>query len=79
MSQAIHDSVQGLSQQYPSGAHVEPDTHPPCVAEHCWPFLLLHEPVLSQVPAQLSVSSASLTATQLPFEQVWQMPGQSPG
>ena len=43
------------------------------------PRLALHAPLLSQVPVQLSVSSALFTCTQLPpgAEQVWQVPVQS--
>ena len=43
-----------------------------------WPRLLLQRPAASQVPGQLSVSSAEVTATQVPVgEQVLQLPGQS--
>lgn len=46
---------------------------------HACPRLDLQVPLLSQVPEQLSLSSAFLTATQLPPgpEQVWQVPLQS--
>jgi hypothetical protein len=41
------------------------------------PRLPLHTPLASQVPAQLSVSSAESTLTHSPSEQVLQLPGQS--
>ena len=49
------------------------------VVSHACPRLDLQVPLLSQVPGQLSVSSAFLTATQLPPgpEQVWHAPPQS--
>jgi len=52
---------------------------PPDTVLHVCPRLDLQVPLLSQVPAQLSVSSAFLTGTQLPPgpEQVWQVPLQS--
>jgi hypothetical protein len=53
---------------------------PAATVLHAWPRLDLQLPLLSQVPAQLSLSSAFLTATQLPPgpEQIWQVPLQSP-
>jgi hypothetical protein len=81
MSHAWHEPVQAVSQQVPSGEQVVPLTHPAeadTVLQVC-PRLALHAPLPSQVPAQLSVSSAFFTATQLPPgpEQVWQLPVQS--
>src|SRR6187431_812902 len=48
----------------------------PGVVSHACPTLDLQVPLSSQVPAQLSVSSALLTATQLPPgpEHFWQVP-----
>jgi hypothetical protein len=40
---------------------------PPDVAVQDWPRLLLQAPAVSQVPTQLSVSAALITAAQVPF------------
>jgi len=51
--------------------------HPLPVMQVC-PRLLLHAPVASQVPLQLSRSSVLVTVTQAPVaEQVLHVPGQS--
>ena len=52
---------------------------PPDTVLHVWPRFDLQAPLPSQVPAQLSVSSAFLTSTQLPpgAEHVLQVPLQS--
>ena len=50
---------------------------PPATVLQACPRLDLQVPLPSQVPLQLSVSSAFLTETQLPPEQVWQVPLQS--
>jgi hypothetical protein len=77
MSQAWQEPAHAVLQQYPSGAQVVPLTQPLPVMQVC-PCLLLQAPVPSHVPAQLSGSSAFVTATQLPAaEQAWQLPGQS--
>jgi hypothetical protein len=40
----------------PSGEHFVPAAQPPGTAVQSWPFLLVHVPVLSQVPAQVGLS-----------------------
>jgi hypothetical protein len=67
MLQARHEAVQAVLQQTPSGAHVVPEMQPPDVAVQDWPRLLLQAPAVSQVPTQLSVSAALITAAQVPF------------
>lgn len=77
MSQASQELVQAVLQQMPSGAQVVPVTQPLPVMQ-VWPRLLLQAPVASQVPGQLSVSSALVTATHAPAaEHVRQVPAQS--
>jgi hypothetical protein len=75
MSHARHDAVHAVLQQVPSGAHVVPPMQPPGVAVHIWPRLLLHIPVVSQVPAQLSSDWLS-TAVQTPVAaaHAWHTP-----
>jgi len=67
MSQAMQELVQAWSQQTPSGEQVVPVAQPVVTVWQVWPFLLLHVPVESQVPAHLPLtgSSALTTATQL--------------
>jgi len=80
ISQAMHGLSQAWSQQTPSGAQVVPIRHPLApFCWHAWPCLLLHAPVVSQVPGQAPgpVSSWFLTAVQTPLEHAWHMPGQS--
>jgi len=55
-SQASHEPEQVRSQQMPSGEHFVPAAQPPGTAVQSWPFLLVHVPVLSQVPAQVGLS-----------------------
>jgi hypothetical protein len=74
MSQASHELVQARSQQIPSGAHTVPATQPAATAWQLWPRRLLHEPAMSQVPAQLSLSAAFSTGEQAPVAQVMQVP-----
>jgi len=62
-SQASHEPEQARSQQMPSGEHLVPAAQPPGTAVQSWPFLLVHVPVLSQVPAQVWLSWL-ITATQ---------------
>ena len=50
---------------------------PAATVLHACLRLDLQLPLLSQVPAQLSMSSAFLTETQVPPEQVWHVPLQS--
>ena len=52
MSQAWHEPEQVVSQQMPSGAQVVPLAQPLATVWQVWPFLLLHAPVESHVPAQ---------------------------
>jgi hypothetical protein len=49
---------------------------PPQPVPQGWPCLALHVPLPSQLPGQLSVSSALVTATQVPPPpvQAWQVP-----
>jgi hypothetical protein len=56
-----------------------PLMHPPDTVLQVWPRLDLQAPLPSHVPAQLSLSSADFTLTQLPPgpEQVWHSPVQS--
>jgi hypothetical protein len=71
--------VQARSQQTPSGEHEVPATQPPAEVLQLCPRFALHAPLASQVPGQLSVSSAFLTAAHVPpgAGQVWQTPVQS--
>jgi len=79
MSQAWHEPVHAVSQQIPSGAQVVPLAQPAATVWQAWPFLLLHVPVASQVPAQWpDGSSCPAIATHAWLDaQVWQGPGQS--
>ena len=80
-SQATHDPVQAVLQQYPSGEQVLPETHPPATVLQVCPSLLLQAPLASQVPAQRPFGSASLAAaTQVCVLalQAMQVPVQSP-
>jgi hypothetical protein len=66
-SQATHDPVQAVLQQYPSGEQVLPETHPAATVLQVCPSLLLQAPLASQVPAQRPFGSASFVAA----TQVW--------
>jgi hypothetical protein len=69
---------QALLQHTPSGEQVVPAAQPPPAVWQVWPCLLLHAPVLSQVPAQTPGSSWPLSAVHTPpEEQVWHTPPQS--
>jgi len=77
MSQASQEPAQALSQQTPSGEQLVPLTHPPATDWQVWPFLALHLPVASQVPAQNPVSSWLLTTVQTLSVHAWHVPVQS--
>jgi hypothetical protein len=66
--------VQAVSQQIPS-AQVPPTQS--LLALQVWPCLLLHAPVLSQVPAQTPGSSWFFTAVQAPLVHAWHALAQS--
>ena len=57
-------AVQVWAQQTPSEEQVVPLMQFVVAPVHDWPFFSLQAPVLSQVPLQLSVSSAFVTVTQ---------------
>jgi hypothetical protein len=78
-SHASHEPVQARSQQYPSGAHMVPETQPPATVVQACPRLLLQVPVASHVPLHESGSSAPATGLHImPAPgQVWQVPLQS--
>jgi hypothetical protein len=67
-SQASQDPMQALLQQVPSAQNNPPAQS--VAAWQPWPCLLLHAPVVSQVPGQAPgpVSSWFLTAVQTPLE-----------
>ena len=78
MSHAMHGPAQVWSQQTPSGEQVVPAAQPPPAVWQVCPCLLLHAPVLSQVPAHRPGSSWFLSAVHTPpEEQVWHTPPQS--
>jgi hypothetical protein len=67
MSQATHEPLQSVSQQYPSGEQLVPEMHPAATVAQVCPCLLLQAPVESQVPAQRPLGSSMLLAA----AQVW--------
>jgi hypothetical protein len=50
-------AAQAVLQQWLSAEQVVVEMHPPAIVVHVCPCLLLQDPVASQVPGQLSVSS----------------------
>ena len=76
--QEWHAWSQVLLQQTPSGEHVVPAAQPAATVWHDCPCLLLHAPVLSQVPEHTPGSSWFFTAVHTPpEEQVRHAPAQS--